>query len=267
MTYQPVLPSGGNLGWAFLKNTRAAQQEAFDSSAIIAKNATYFDEKVGDIQTAEDLVSDRRLLTVALGAFGLDDDINNRFFIRKVLEDGTLDQDAFANRLSDRRYFEMAEAFGFDLSPPNTVLSTFPTDILEQYKVRQFEVAIGDQDEDMRLALGLERGLASLAEKSPTEDVAWFTVMGTPPMRRVFEVAFGLPPQFGLIDIDRQRAVLSEKSEQTFGVSNPTDFTDPELREKLVQSFLFRSELASSAAATARGSVALTLLQSQPPLF
>ena len=157
MTYQPVFPSGGNLGWTFLSKTREAQQEAFDNSTLIARETSYFREKIGEVNSAEDLVSDRRLLSVALGAFGLDDDINNRFFVRKVLEEGTLDQDAFANRLADKRYFAMSEAFGFDLTPPKTVISSFPDDIIDQYKVRQFEFAVGEQDEDMRLALGLER--------------------------------------------------------------------------------------------------------------
>ena len=267
MTYQPVVPAGGNLGWTFLKSTRDAQQEAFDQSAVITNNVDYFREKIGGIQTAEDLVSDRRLLTVALGAFGLDDDIENRFYIRKVLEEGTLDEDSFANRLSDGRYFAMAEAFGFDLSPPKTVLSDFPDRILEFYKTRQFEVAVGELDGDLRLAMGLERELADLADRDLSEDAAWFTIMGTPAMRYVFEFALGLPSEMAAVDIDRQLEMFKEKSEARFGTSNPADFTDPELQEKLVRNFLYRSELAASAASTSGGAVALTLLQSQTSLF
>ena len=40
---------------------------------------------------------------MALGAFGLQDDINNRYFIRKILEEGTTNEDALANRFSDTR--------------------------------------------------------------------------------------------------------------------------------------------------------------------
>lgn len=267
MTYQPVLPAGGNLGWTFLKNTREAQQATFDNSANISRNTEYFRERIGDISTAEELVSDRRLLSVALGAFGLDDDIENRFYIRKVLEEGTLDQESFANRLSDKRYFAMAEAFGFDLSPPNTVLSTFSDGILEAYKTRQFEVAVGEQDGDLRLALGIEREIANLAENDLSVDAAWFTIMGTPPMRNVFEMALGLPSEMAAVDIDRQLDMFKEKSSKRFGTANPADFVDPELHEKLVRNFLFRAELEASAASTNRGAVALTLLQSQAPLF
>ena len=50
---------------------------------------------------------------VALGAFGLQDDLPNRFFIQKVLEGGTLSTDSLANKLSDPRYAALAKAFGF----------------------------------------------------------------------------------------------------------------------------------------------------------
>ena len=267
MSYQPVLPAGGNLGWTFLKNTRDAQQEAFDNSAVIARNTEYFLENIGKVETAEQLVNDRRLLSVALGAFGLDEDIGNKFYIQKVLEEGTLNEEAFANRLSDRRYFAMAEAFGFDLSPPKTAISTFPDDILDAYKTRQFEVAVGALDSDLRLALGIERELVDLAERDLTEDAAWYTIMGTPPMRSIFEGALGLPSEMAAVDIDQQLEVFKEKSSKLFGTSHPADFTDPELQEKLVRNYLFRAELAASAASTSQGAVALSLLQSQRSLF
>ena len=266
MSFTPVVPATGNLGWTFLKNSRADQQRAFDASTPIKRNTDYFAENIGTIRSAEDLVSDRRLLTVALGAFGLDDDINNTFFIQKVLEEGTLDPESFANRLSDKRYFAMAEAFGFNLSPPNTVLSDFAAGIIADYRTRQFEVAVGNQDENLRLALGLSRDIEELASKNLEEDTMWFSIMGNPPLRRAFEFALGLPSEVAAIDIDQQLKEFRARSESIFGVSNPAEFTDPELQEKLVRSFLLRAELDASANAFSRGSVALSLLQTIPPI-
>lgn len=267
MTYQPIVPASGNLGWIFLNRTRDAQQDAFDNSAQISRDTDYFRETIGKIETAEQLVSDRRLLSVALSAFGLSDDINNKFFVKKVLEEGTLSDEAFSNRLSDKRYFNMAKAFSFDITPPNTVLSTFSEDIIELYKSREFEVAVGNTDEDLRLALGVERELGEIVERDLSEASMWFAIMGSPPLRRVFDTAFGLPAQFAAIDIDRQLEVFQEKSLRAFGTSNPADFANPELKEDLIRNFLFRAELNASVSATARGSVALTLLRAQPSLF
>lgn len=265
MSYQPVIPATGNLGWSFLKSSREDQQRAFDNSPPIKTNTEYFRERIGTIASAKELVSDRRLLSVALGAFGLDDDINNRYFVQKVLEEGILDSEAFANRLSDKRYFAMAEAFSFHLDPPNTALSDFPDAILKQYKTRQFEVAVGNQDEDLRLALGLSRDLEELSDRNLAEDTAWFTIMGNPPMRRVFETALGLPSQLAAIDLDQQLGEFKAKAQSMFGASHPADFTDDDLQEKLVRNFLVRSELQNASAGASGGAVALTLLQSLTP--
>ena len=124
MTYAPVVPFGGLAGWAFLTRTREAQKTAFASSPAVQRDEAYFRDRIGGISSAEELVSDRRLLSVALGAFGLEDDINNRYFIRKVLEDGTLDPKALGNKLADKRYLELSKAFGFgDYATPRTKLS------------------------------------------------------------------------------------------------------------------------------------------------
>ena len=161
----------------------------------------------------------------------------------------------------------MAEAFGFDLSPPNTILSDFPDRIIDQYRERQFEVAVGDQDEDLRLVLSLEREIATLAGRDLSENGAWFTIMGTPPLRRVFEAALGLPPQTGAIDVDKQLDIFRDKSIKYFGVADPRAFADPDLQEGLTRRFLLQADLQSAAQGSVRGSVALTLLSSQPSLL
>lgn len=265
MTFTPFIPAGGNVGWAFLQSSREDQQRAFDNSTPVRTNTDHFAEIIGTIQSAGELVSDRRLLSVALGAFGLDDDINNTFFIRKVLEEGTLSEDAFANRLADKRYFAMADAFGFHLQPPNTALSDFASNIIRKYQTRQFEVAVGQQDKNLRLALGIARDLDDLAARGLQRDTAWYSIMGNPPVRNVFERAFGLPAQFAAIDIDQQLNEFREKSASIFGTDNPADFASPTLREKLISKFLLRANLAETAAGTSRGAVALSLLQSAAP--
>ena len=82
------------------------------------------DLRSGRIASAEALVKDRRLLTVALGAFGLDGEIDKKFFIRKVLEGGTEASDSLANRpydpaegaALDPRCLEVARALCIDKS-------------------------------------------------------------------------------------------------------------------------------------------------------
>mgnify|MGYP006142551315 FL=1 len=81
--FQPIVPSGGLVGWRFLQRTYESQADNFNQSTQLQRDTEYFRENIASISNAEDLVADRRLLTVALGAFGLDADLGNKFFIKK----------------------------------------------------------------------------------------------------------------------------------------------------------------------------------------
>lgn len=261
MTFTPSIPLGGYAGWAFLKRTLASQTASFNASTEIKSDETYFREKIGAINTAEELVGDRRLLKVALGAFGLDSDINNKFFITKVLQDGTLKTGTLANKLADKQYLKMSAAFGFgDFSVPRNKISTFADNILTSYRARQFETAVGDQNSDLRFALNVERELPEIAAKSSTETAKWFTVLGNAPLRTVFEKALGLPSSVGSLDLDKQLEMFKAKAKSQFGDDTIAQFSDPAQIEKLNRRYLLRSE-AESYAQSSGSNVALQLMQ------
>lgn len=262
MTFQPVVPFGGFAGWQFLQRTMEAQRDAFDASPVRQRDVDYFRENIGSVGSAEELVSDRRLLTVALGAFGLDDDINNRFFIRTVLEEGTASREALANRLSDTRYRTFSAAFGFGQgSLPSTLRTGFGDEIASAFLARQFEVGVGETNQTLRLALTLERELPEIADRSLANDTKWLTIMGNPPLRSIFETALGLPQSFGALDIDRQLEDLKSRSARAFGTSDVSALSQGEESEDLMRTFLARAQLQESGAtAFTPASAALTLL-------
>ena len=142
MSFQPVVPLSGYGGWVFLNRTLDQQKDAFTQSGEAARNSAYFSETIGQIESAEELVSDRRLMTVALEAFGLGDDINAKAFVRKVLESPTGDREALAGKLSDKRYAAMAKALGFGDDTPLTTDRV--ADIVARYQDRSFEAALGE---------------------------------------------------------------------------------------------------------------------------
>lgn len=260
--FQPAVPLSGLVGWEFLQRTRETQQAAFNASAQITRNVEYFEENIGKITSAEELVNDRQLLEVALGAFGLDEDINSKFLIQKVLSDGTLDPDALANRFSDKRYYDMSKAFGFDLTPTNLNLSTFATDITSAYKERQFEIAVGNVNNTMRLAMSLDRELGKIADKNSTDDSRWFQVMGNPPVREVFETALNLPSAFGALNLDQQLSGFRDALSARFGNAEISQFTDATKRQELIDRFIVQAEIQSfSTAGLSSGNIALSLLQ------
>ncbi|WP_226551498.1 MULTISPECIES: DUF1217 domain-containing protein [Celeribacter] len=261
MSYQPIVPFSGYAGWVVLQRTKDTQQAAFNNSAEIQREADYFRENISKINSAEELVSDYKLLKVALGAFGLDDDINNKFFIEKVLDEGTLDKKSLSNKLSDKRYFEFSKAFGFgDFDIPNTVMSTFPDEILSAYQEKQFQIAVGNQDQNMRLALNLDDDLAALVEKDTTDNGRWYSIMGNEALRTVFETALGLPNSISGLDLDQQLTSFRDKAKQYLGNSEVSQFADPEKKDELVKLFLIRSEINAGSTGTSAASNALALL-------
>lgn len=260
--FQPAIPFDGLAGWRMLQRTYDTQFDAFSKSPLIKRDTEYFRENIAKVETASDLVSDRRMLTVALGAFGLQDDLNNRYFVQKILEEGTVDDDALANRFSDPRYAEFSKAFGFGATEiQRNKLSDFPDAIIDAYERQEFEVAVGEQSQTLRIALTAERTFADIAEAGSSERANWFKIMSQPPMRDMFQTVFNLPQSFSQADIDQQQAVLADRSQRMFGTSDPADFADPELLETLTTRFTAMSSLQNSQGGTSSGSLALTLLR------
>ena len=263
MTYSPVLPLSGYAGWTMLKRTMTAQTNAFAKSPEIVRDTDYFRAKIGSVQTAAQLVNDRRLLKVALGAYGLDSDLDNKAFIRKVLADGTTASAALANKLADKRYAQFAAAFGFDKAKPATQIKAFAETVIAAYKNREFETAVGDQDEDLRLALNAQREVAALAGKTSSETTKWLTVLGNSPLAKVFQKALGLPGSIAAIDLDQQLGAYQTKAQAVFGNSGISQFSDTTKMDALIKRFLMRSQADQLISQGTGSSVALTLMQQQ----
>lgn len=261
MSFQPTIPIGGIGGWRFLEKTQASQRAAFERGPEMQRAIRHFEENIGRITSAEALVKDRRLLEVALTAFGLEAEIDKRFFLRRVLESDMDDPRSMANRLSERAFRKLAEAFGFG-SPegPNTGKPGFAEGIIARFKERRFEAAVGAVDDTMRLAMNFRREIREIAETA-REGQGWFSVLGSRPLRQVVETALGLPREFARIDIDRQRDMISQRMRQVFGDGSVAFFRDEANVEKVITRFLARAQMAGMTGGMAATSPALQLLQ------
>ncbi len=260
MSFQPIVAGSGLVAWNFLQRTMDTQTKAFEASPQISRDLDYFAENIGKVETAEDLANDRRLMRVALGAYGLDDDINNTYFMKTILEEGSQASDALANKLADKRYLEFAKDFGFgDLGGPWHKLPSFAENIKEAYTTRQFEKAVGEQDESLRLAMNAVRELEELAVNGTSDTTKWFTVLGNPPLRNVMEATFNLPQSFGTLDLDRQLEVFRGRMEKLTGDSEIGQFVGEDAQQKLVDRYLIMSQINNTQGMSG-GQIALTLL-------
>jgi hypothetical protein len=199
-----------------------------------------------------------------LGAFGLEGDINNKAFIKQVLTDGTQSKTALANKLADKRYAQLSATFGFDQKPTATQGTNFATTVLTAHKARAFETAVGNQNEDLRLALNAQRELAPLAAASLNENTKWLTVLGSAPLSQVFQKALGLPASTSALKLDQQLGLYKAKAAAVFGDSGISQFADSTKSEALIKRFLFRAQADQMITQSNSTAVALTLLQAKP---
>ena len=261
--FQPVVGTGGYLGWRVLESSEARQREQFENSPLLEREIEYFRENIANATTAEALVEDRRLLSVALGAFDLSDEINKRAFVQKILEDGTEVTSSFANRLNDPRWRAMAETFSYgNLLDPDVSSEAFREDIIARYKTLEFERAVGDVDGDMRVALNFRREIADIAADAPeSETTAWFRIMGSPPLRELVATALNIPAEVSQVDIDQQRELFADRAQSVFGSSSPEIFSDPDMVNDIIRRFFLNRQIENGPSVLTPGFGALTLLQ------
>lgn len=250
MTVSLALPTGGYAGWRHLQRTRSLQEAVVAASPSVSRLADHFRARIGGARTAEALVADPRLLEVALGAFGLGGDLGARAFVRRVLEGGTLDPRSLANRLADKRYAALAREFGFGDLGARTDLPGFADRILARFERQVLAEAAGARDPALRLAVHLGPALEDLAARAGSPNAQWYGVMSEPPLREVFVTAFGFPPSFGALDVDRQLAAF-RRSAAALGAEAPADFRDPALQDRLMRLFFLRRESGAAAPAAA----------------
>lgn len=259
MTAAITFGAGGLLGWRVLKQSEDRQMEILSKDPGLQRNTAYFRQNIDTALTAEDLVKDYRLLNVALGAFGLEADISNKAFIRQVLDSDVSDRTSLVNRLSDKRYLRLAEALGYGAGA--SAADELGEKVSAAYLQREFERRVGEGDENLRLALNARRELQGFAGRDSKDSTLWFEVMGNPPLREVFEGAFGFGNAYGKLSIDRQLEEFTKASERYLGSASFADIATDQGIDKLVRNFLARSQLEQVQVQN-RYSAALTLLSS-----
>jgi len=193
------------------------------SDPIVEREAEYYKENIRGIESVDDFMADDRIYRFALKALGLEEMTYAKAFIRKVLEEGTRDKDAFANKLVDERYKTLAETFNFaDFGAAATAREKAQQGVIDKFMRQTLEETEGSKNEGVRLALyftrkapGITNAFEILADRALTETVY---------------TALGLGNEFAATDIDKQAAFIEERVDFE-------DFQDPEKLDKFLQRF------------------------------
>lgn len=175
--YIPAIPVSGIGGLRFLEETEEAQLDALKADAEVSREVEYFKENIASATSSDALLADRRLLEVALTAYGLESEIDKTAFIKRVLDEGTESDTAMANRLNDTRWTAFADAFGYGNSSAGGRISPFQAAVELAFRgdspADPFENAISDANlATFRANIGSITTIDDLLADSVTLDVA-----------------------------------------------------------------------------------------------
>lgn len=245
MSYNVHVANGGYIGWKVLERTIEQQKTAFSRSLKLTQSRDYFSKNIENASSAKDVTSDYKLLSITLRAFGLDDDINNKFFIEQILNSDPEDEKSLINKLSDKRYKDLSVSLGFGSTSKNdTSGKVSADDIYDMYITRSFEKNIGEQHPEIELALNAQRELPKLAGNASSNDTKWLQIIGSKPLRKIFEGAFGLSDHFGKLPIDRQLSEFKRILEKETGSSDINQFTDDTKLDNIIKRYLLRTQVS-----------------------
>ena len=164
-----------------------ARYQAMTAAEPSVKTASaYYQANIGSVKSIGDLVGNYRLLSYALNAYGLGDQINSKGLITKVLEGGVSSPKSLANTLPNPQWKAFAAAFNFvdsGATPPSSssAIATTTSASVEQ----QLESDQGGQDVGVQLALYFQRVAPTVTSEEG--------ILADPNLLQVAATIMGLP--------------------------------------------------------------------------
>lgn len=108
----------------------------------IANQASYYQANIGKVKSVDDLMKNDRLYSYVMKAAGLEDMTYAKAFVRKVLLSDLNDEKSFANKLTDKRYVELAKTFNFDTKGQVKPVTDIQSDLQEQTMIGLYNNSI-----------------------------------------------------------------------------------------------------------------------------
>jgi hypothetical protein len=168
-----------------IENNLARYQNMIASEPAVKTATAYYAANIGNVKSISDLVNNYRLLSYALSAYGLGDQVNNKALVTKVLEGGYTSSKALANTLSNANWKKFAQAFDFLGSGASSISTSSAVSTTEAaYGEQQLESQQGQQDVGVQLALYFQR-------VAPTITSA-YGVLGDKNLLEAFQTIFGV---------------------------------------------------------------------------
>lgn len=222
-----------------------ALRDAHSRMPNVQRDLDHLREKIGEVESLEDLMRDHRLWSTVVNAFGLGENTFAKGLFRQVLSADPEDRSSLVNRMVDPRYRDMATFLdihnkGFEnFKDPKWV-----DELASRYVTRTFEESAGTGNPAVEAALYFQRRASSIKSH--------FEILGDEKLSQVALAAAGLPPSAAKMNIDR----LAERLERAFSLD---DLKDPVQVTKLVQRYLAMQDVEAAKSGAANSPAALAL--------
>lgn len=236
------------------ENERTAAREA------ATKKAEVYQERIQSIDTVRELLADRDVIDVVIGAYGLDPEDVTDDFLKQVFASDLSDPKSFVNQQPDGRWAELVASFNFDVNG-NLTRETIGTvqqrgetlETVNKYLRQTLEENEGASNEAVRLALYFERTAPNITDA--------YGLIADDALMAVFRTTFGFSDEFSNMDVDQQARIINDNLDLA-------DLQDPTKLERFLQRYTamydtennFGASSAATILAGGGGSISADLL-------
>jgi len=180
-----------------------SRYQAMTAAEPAVKSATaYYEANIGSVTSIKDFVDNYRLLSYALDAYGLGDQINNIALVTQVLQGGVSNPRSLANTLPNSNWRAFAAAFNFADGGSSVSSAAAIKTTTSDYVEQQLESDQGAQDVGVQLALYFQRVAPTVNNE--------YGILADPNLLEVAQTIFGLSPSTSAQSLDTQAKELSQ---------------------------------------------------------
>jgi hypothetical protein len=237
-----------------ITNNMGRWLSATAQSPAVSVATQYFEDNIGKVTSANELVSNTRLFDYAMTAFGLGDMTYAQGLMKQVLAQGISSPTALANTLPNPDINAFATAFDFaDNGSSTTASSSLISDVVNRYLENSLQSSQGQQDPGVQLALYFQENAPNVT--------SIYGILGDQNLLTVVQTALGISPLTSEEPIDTQAQALSREI-------NLSDFQNPTKLEAFIERFAANYDSNNSGAAgglPSSGSSILSLFDSLAP--
>jgi hypothetical protein len=227
-----------------IENNLARYQKLEARQPAVKTATAYYNANIGKVTIVNQLVGNYRLLSYALQAYGLGDQINNKALIKQVLTQGTTNPRALANTLPNGNWKKFAFAFNFSATgsaSPASASSVSTT--TGNYVEQQLETAQGASNPGVQLALYFQRVAPTITNS--------YGILGDQNLLETVQTIFNLPSTANAAQIDKEAVAISK-------LAPVADLRNPVKLKQLVERFTASYDAAYGPNSGATSSLTVT---------